>query len=48
MDVLNGIAYDGATKRLWITGKKWSTVYEVEVRVNENADLFNARQRCIV
>ncbi len=28
--VLNGIAYDEATGRLQVTGKLWSTVYEVE------------------
>lgn len=29
MNVLNGIAFDKETGRLWLTGKKWSTVYEV-------------------
>jgi glutaminyl-peptide cyclotransferase len=29
-DVLNGIAYDTAGKRLFITGKKWPHLYEVE------------------
>jgi len=28
-DVLNGIAYDAATKRIFITGKKWPTMYQV-------------------
>lgn len=30
-DVLNGIAYDEATDRLFITGKLWPRVYEVRV-----------------
>lgn len=32
MDVLNGIAYDPATKRLWLTGKNWPTLFEVQVK----------------
>lgn len=30
-DVLNGIAFDKKTGRLWVTGKFWSKVYLVEV-----------------
>ena len=30
-DVLNGIAYDAATKRLIVTGKYWSKLYQIEV-----------------
>ena len=30
-NVLNGIAYDTAKKRLFITGKKWPKIYEVEL-----------------
>jgi glutamine cyclotransferase len=29
-DVLNGIAYDPAAKRIFITGKKWPHLYQVE------------------
>ena len=29
--VLNGIAYDVATKRLFVTGKNWPQLYEIEV-----------------
>jgi len=29
-DVLNGIAYDAAGKRIFITGKKWPNLYQVE------------------
>lgn len=28
-DVLNGIAHDAATGRIWLTGKNWSRLYEI-------------------
>lgn len=31
VDVLNGIAYDAATGRLFVTGKLWPQVYEIEL-----------------
>ena len=30
-DVLNGIAYDKATRRVYITGKKWPRLYQITV-----------------
>lgn len=30
-DVLNGIAYDGATRRIFVTGKKWPRLYQIAV-----------------
>lgn len=30
-DVLNGIAYDAATKRIFVTGKLWPKLYQIEV-----------------
>lgn len=30
-DVLNGIAYDAATGRIWLTGKNWNKIYQVEI-----------------
>jgi glutamine cyclotransferase len=30
-DVLNGIAYDAATKKIYVTGKLWPSVFEIEV-----------------
>jgi glutamine cyclotransferase len=30
-DVLNGIAYDSDTDRLFVTGKNWPWLYEIEV-----------------
>lgn len=30
-DVLNGIAYDAATKRIFVTGKNWSKLFEIRV-----------------
>lgn len=29
--VLNGIAYDPASKRLFVTGKRWATLYEIQI-----------------
>ena len=29
-DVLNGIAYDEQTKRLFVTGKRWPKLFEIE------------------
>ncbi|MET0753271.1 MAG: glutaminyl-peptide cyclotransferase [Pyrinomonadaceae bacterium] len=31
-DVLNGIAYDEATDRIFITGKKWRNLFEIKVK----------------
>ncbi len=31
-DVLNGIAYDESTDRIFITGKKWKEVFEIKVK----------------
>ena len=30
-DVLNGIAYDASTGRIFVTGKRWSKLFEVEL-----------------
>lgn len=30
-NVLNGIACDAATGRVWVTGKRWSKIYEIKV-----------------
>lgn len=30
-DVLNGIAYDALNKRLFVTGKLWPKIYEIEI-----------------
>ncbi|KXZ48249.1 hypothetical protein GPECTOR_29g29 [Gonium pectorale] len=35
MDVLNGIAYDAATKRIFVTGKLWPRVFEIAVQPYE-------------
>ena len=51
MDVLNGIAYDPATKRVWLTGKNWSTVYEVKIvpyRAADSPGINQVRRECIV
>lgn len=31
-DVLNGIAYAAAQKRIFVTGKNWSKLFEIEIR----------------
>ncbi|MCD8172220.1 MAG: glutaminyl-peptide cyclotransferase [Alistipes sp.] len=31
-DVLNGIAYDESTGRIFVTGKNWSRLFEIEIR----------------
>lgn len=31
LDVLNGIAYDKATKKLYVTGKNWNKLFEIEL-----------------
>ena len=30
-DVLNGIAFDAETDKLYVTGKDWSELYEIEL-----------------
>ena len=30
-DVLNGIAYDSASERLFVTGKDWSNLYQITI-----------------
>ncbi len=34
-DVLNGIAYDEANDRIFITGKKWNKVFEIKLKPKE-------------
>ena len=31
VDVLNGIAYDAPTKSLFVTGKLWPRIYQIEI-----------------
>lgn len=44
-DVMNGIAYDEAGDRVFVTGKKWSALFEVTV-VPSDASLEETRERC--
>jgi glutamine cyclotransferase len=30
-DVMNGIAWDPATRRIWVTGKNWNKLFEIEI-----------------
>jgi glutamine cyclotransferase len=34
-DVLNGIAYDAAADRIFITGKLWRNLYEIKIKPKE-------------
>jgi glutaminyl-peptide cyclotransferase len=34
-DVLNGIAYDAAGDRLFVTGKRWPKLFEVRLKLKE-------------
>ena len=36
VDVLNGIAYDSAGDRLFVTGKLWPKLYEINLVTNPN------------
>jgi len=36
VDVLNGIAYDEASDRLFVTGKLWPKLYEINLVPNQN------------
>ncbi len=31
-DVLNGIAYDAKTRRIWVSGKQWPRIFQIEVQ----------------
>jgi glutamine cyclotransferase len=33
-NVLNGIAWDASSKRLFVTGKKWPKLYQIELKAN--------------
>lgn len=50
MDVLNGIAYDAAKKRIFVTGKQWAQMYEIKVseypEVDQKSQLAHARTVC--
>jgi glutamine cyclotransferase len=35
-DVLNGIAYDAATKRLFVTGKNWPKLFEIRLQTRQD------------
>jgi len=45
-DILNGIAFDSSSRRLFVTGKLWPRLYEIEL-VKSNISLTEARNRCI-
>ena len=44
-NVMNGIAYDAANDRIFVTGKKWSNVFEVTLEQSD-ASLSETRKKC--
>ena len=50
MDVLNGVAYDAAKRRVFVTGKQWAQLYEIKVieypEVYQKSQLEHARTVC--
>mmetsp|Transcript_30398 Transcript_30398/g.55117 ORF Transcript_30398/g.55117 Transcript_30398/m.55117 type:complete len:172 (+) Transcript_30398:3-518(+) len=48
-DVLNGIAWDADNKRLFVTGKLWPELYEIEIveLPTDDTRLAKARAMCI-
>jgi hypothetical protein len=42
---MNGIAYDAANDRIFVTGKKWSNVFEVTLEQSD-ASLSETRKKC--
>ena len=49
VDVLNGIAYDPLTKRIFVTGKRWPKIYEISLQPTWKGDIdvAYARRHCI-
>lgn len=45
--VLNGIAWDPETKRLWVTGKKWPKLFEIKLVPRTDLTLDEVRSLCI-
>lgn len=41
-NVLNGIAFDWQSGRLWVTGKKWAKIYQIHVK-DPNLDLTKCK-----
>ena len=47
-EVLNGIAYDGERKRIFLTGKLWSKMFEVKlVRPEKPVPLKRVKELCV-
>jgi glutamine cyclotransferase len=42
--VANGIAYDARSKRFWLTGKRWSHLYQVQINTDPLAGLKAQRE----
>lgn len=46
-DVMNGIAWDAEARRLFLTGKFWPLLYEVELVPNASMSVDEVRRRCL-
>lgn len=47
IDVLNGIAWDAAGQRIFVTGKLWPKLFEIKVRPRKDQSHLNIQQLCI-
>lgn len=47
LDVLNGIAWDAKQKKLYVTGKWWHTLYQIQLVPAPPGNLEGARAACI-
>ncbi|CAL1145297.1 unnamed protein product [Cladocopium goreaui] len=46
-DVLNGIAWDPDGKRIFVTGKLWPAMFEIQLEPARELTLKRARRMCI-
>ena len=46
-NVLNGIAWNTDSRRLIVSGKRWPSMFEIDLIPAQNADLSLVRQKCI-
>ena len=42
IDVLNGIAYDSENDKLFVTGKRWSKMFEIKIREMTDGEIYKS------
>lgn len=42
IDVLNGIAYDSENDKLFVTGKQWSKMFEIQIREMTEGEIYKS------